>query len=125
MGVDHLLDLEVHFQEVKERSQNKALFFSRDMSKAFYEINTPIWEEEKNLMKKAKVIMYVGIIVVSVALFFGTAVAIDAAMDAIYYNTSLIDWFYDSDLYSAVMIGLCLIPSFEAYSRMKRVCGLH
>lgn len=73
-------------------------------------------------MKKA--VSYIGIIMVSVTAFFVIALATDAVMDALYYNTGLIDWLYDSDLYSTLMIGLCLVPAFEAYSRLKKICDL-
>ena len=71
-------------------------------------------------MKKA--MMNIGIIFVSVAAFFAVALALNAAFEYLYSNTSYIDWFYDLEAYSWICITICLIPALAVHTKLHKIC---
>ena len=71
-------------------------------------------------MKKA--MTYIGITFVSVAAFFAVALALNAAFEYLYWNTSYIDWFYDLEAYSWICITICLIPALAVHTKLNKIC---
>ena len=87
-------------------------------------INTPKWEEEKNMFVR-KGIIYIGIALVSVVTFYMIAYGLYEGCRFLYWEYDMIGWLYKADWFDMFIFAVGALASNELYARLKRICGLH
>lgn len=65
---------------------------------------------------------YIGVITLSVIVFFVAAYVIVEACDYVYYNTSMLDAVYWESWFSYAQCGITAIVASKSYDALKKKC---